>query len=445
MEKSESLTPRQLYKLKNTWMRDRFLEVSAIEFYRDVFPKGSFERVGHPEDEKPNGIMTVIEGDKARNYLVFDDLEEVKLSKGKEFAILSPIGYKGRNRTAKNARWLYGVGIDLDGVGMQQLRDLFYQMEKGVLPQCSYCINSGNGLHVYYLFEKPLPLYYHLHDRLRAFKYELIAKVWNRYTSTYTERDQVQYQGIFQGFRIIGSKSKLGARYPVRGFRTGGRVTLEYLNGFLMDKSKAVHTLEYMPKMSLKEAKERYPEWYQRRVVEKKERGRWHVKRDLYDWWLRKIREGASAGHRYFCLTVLATYAVKCDIDEDELGEHGEEAETIAGFLLDIKGTKQDALDAMKLYQESYVTYSRAEAERVSAIPMPPNKRNGRKRDAHLILARGIREIKRGMGEKVSGGGRPVQAQKVAEWREIHPDGKKVECARDTGLSRPTVYRWWNA
>ena len=26
------------------------------------------------------------------------------------------------------------------------------------------------------------------------------AKIWNRYTSTYKERDQVQYQGIFQGF-----------------------------------------------------------------------------------------------------------------------------------------------------------------------------------------------------------------------------------------------------
>ena len=32
------------------------------------------------------------------------------------FAIMSPVGYSGRNRTAKNARWLYGIAVDLDGV-----------------------------------------------------------------------------------------------------------------------------------------------------------------------------------------------------------------------------------------------------------------------------------------------------------------------------------------
>ena len=40
---------------------------------------------------------------------------------------MSPIGYSGRNRTAKNARWLYGIAIDLDGVEYQNLRDLFFQ------------------------------------------------------------------------------------------------------------------------------------------------------------------------------------------------------------------------------------------------------------------------------------------------------------------------------
>lgn len=33
--------------------------------------------------------------------------------------------------------------------------------------------------------------------------------------------------------------------------------------------------------------------------------------------------------------------------------------------------------------------------------------------------------------------------QIVKEWRESHPDGKKADCIRDTGLSKPTVYCWW--
>ena len=36
--------------------------------------------------------------------------------------------------------------------------------------------------------------------------------------------------------------------------------------------------------------------------------------------------------------TLLSDFARVIDIDEEELGEHGEEAETIAGFLLDLKG-----------------------------------------------------------------------------------------------------------
>ncbi len=78
-------------------------------------------------------------------------------SKGAEFAIMSPVGYSGRNRTAKNARWLYGIAVDLDGVEMEQLRDVFHQMKHDFIPQCTYCVNSGHGLHLYYLFEKPVP------------------------------------------------------------------------------------------------------------------------------------------------------------------------------------------------------------------------------------------------------------------------------------------------
>ena len=160
---------------------------------------------------------------------------------------------------------------------MPQLRDVFHQMNHDIIPKCTYCINSGHGLHLYYLLEKPVPLYKHLQDKLREFKYELIAKVWNRYTSTFTEREQVQYQGIFQGFRMVGTQSKLGKRYPVKAFETGERVTIEYLNGYLMDKSKAVTDFHYKSDLSLAEARKKYPEWYEKRIVQGERRERWHV------------------------------------------------------------------------------------------------------------------------------------------------------------------------
>ena len=44
---------------------------------------------------------------------------------------------------------------------------------------------------------------------------------------------------------MVGTQSKLGKRYPVKAFETGERVTIEYLNGYLMDKSKAVTDFHY--------------------------------------------------------------------------------------------------------------------------------------------------------------------------------------------------------
>ena len=440
-------TEKQLYKMKNEYLNTYFEEVSPKEFYRAVFPEGSFERAGHPEDEKANGIITIIEDEKARNRIVFDDLAVIDEVKGKEFAVMSPVAYSGRNRTADNARWLYGIAIDLDGVEMVQLRDVFHQMEHEIIPKCTYCINSGHGLHLYYLLEKPVPLYKHLQDKLREFKYELIAKVWNRFTSTYTERDQVQYQGIFQGFRMVGTQSKLGKRYPVRAFEVGDRVTIEYLNGFLMDKTKAVTGFNYKSDLSLAEARKKYPEWYERRIVKGEYRGRWHVIRDLYDWWLRKIQEGASVGHRYSCICVLASYAVKCDIPEDELLT---DALSLLQFMDDMSDsehnrfTKRDVMDAMQFYQENYVTYSRKEAERVSAISMPANKRNGRKQADHIRLMNFVRDEINGNKNWQNKDGRPDKSQIVIEWRKKNPDGKKADCIRDTGIDKKTVYKWWN-
>lgn len=72
------------------------------------------------------------------------------------------------------------------------------------------------------------------------------------------------------------------------------------------------------------------------------------------------------------------------------------------------------------------------------------NKRNGRKQKQHLQLARGIRQLKMSMGEPVSGGGRPSCGYMVLSWRDKNPEGTKAECMRATGLSKPTVYKWWD-
>ena len=90
---------RDLYREKNEHL-EKFLEpVTPFEFYREIFPVGSFERKGHFEDEKGNGIaVTVpktagialgIEGDgKARRYTITDELSELSEVFDTDFTIM---------------------------------------------------------------------------------------------------------------------------------------------------------------------------------------------------------------------------------------------------------------------------------------------------------------------------------------------------------------------
>lgn len=257
---ARKITDKQLYKLKNDELKAMFTQVTPYEFYRDVFPAGSLGVHGDLSVRKPNLIYTMTvrkdEDDEkakvyARNTIVFDDLEGLQGAAGAEFAVTSPVSYRGRNRTAANAYHLWGFCIDLDGVGMDQMHDLLYQIQNDVLPTPTYLINSGHGFHVYYLLEEPIPLYKHLHRPLNDLKHGLTRIVWNAYTSN-IEPEKRQFQGIFQGFRMPGSQSKLGKRYPVVAFRVGEKTTIETLNRYVDDQYRMTDAEEYrMPHQEL--------------------------------------------------------------------------------------------------------------------------------------------------------------------------------------------------
>ena len=450
---------RQLYREKNEHL-EKFLEpVTPFEFYREIFPEGSLERRGHYEDAKGNGIaITVpkgengialeIEGDgKARRHTITDELDTLQELQDTDFTIMSPISYFGRQRSGKNARYLYALVFDRDGWGMPQLRDTLHQMMKDILPIATFVVNSGTGLHLYYVLSEPVPMYPQNQKYLKELKYALTRQIWNRFTSTIREP---QMQGVLQGFRVIGSSSKLGREFPVVAYRLGGTVELEKLLDYIPDSNgeqQRIHGLMRKSRLSLAEAKEKYPDWYERRVVKKERRGRWTVKRDLYDWWLHRIREEIHVGHRFYGIMTLAIYAKKCDIDEDELRQDAfallqpyddMSIEDINRF------TKDDIVCALEMFNEDYVTFPRDDIAKISGLSMPVNKRNWRNQEQHLQFARGIREIKSKLGEDVTGGGRPSECSRVLTWRQQHPEGRKADCHRDTGLDPKTIRKWWD-
>ena len=284
---------------------------------------------------------------------------------------------------------------------------------------------------------------------LKELKYSLTRQIWNRFTSSIK---QPQMQGLLQGFRVVGSGTKLGKGYPVVAFRFGGQVELDSLLEYIPASNGERQKLQgIMQKssMPLAEAKEKYPDWYERRVVNHERRGRWTVKRDLYDWWLRRIRDEIRVGHRYHGVMTLAIYAKKCSIEEEELRQDAYSLllpydemsiEEVNRF------TKDDVEAALSMFNEDYVTFPRDDIARLSGMTMPINKRNWRKQEQHLKLARGQLSILREIGEVRAGRpeGSGTAQNRVCEWRQQHPGGRKVDCHRDTGLDPKTIRKWWD-
>ena len=256
----------------------QYEEVGYEAFYDDLFPAGSFEDKGVYEEGKYNGIAVSIKaGAKhAKRYTITDDHEVInELVASEDFCLMSPISYAGKSRKSENARFLYAIAIDLDGVKTQKhFRALIEQYEKGDffadnnvywgLPMPTYLVSSGTGIHIYYVFKEPIPLFKNIVKQLEVTKKRLTWQAWTQGASELVEN--VQYESLFQGFRIVGSITKNGGR--CRAFKVGDKVDIEYLNKYIPEAYRT-NTFTYKSDLRLEKAKELYPEWYQSRVVEK--------------------------------------------------------------------------------------------------------------------------------------------------------------------------------
>lgn len=423
---------------KNAFLDEKFDEVKYYDFYREIFPKGSFERKSDYSERKGNGIAISILKDSTLNHLITDDFSELKHLMVRDFVITSPISYFGGKRTAKNSTLLFGLAFDIDGTDIKKLAILVQQLSNGVNPKPTYIVNSGHGVHLYYIFNEPIKLYNHIKEPLKELKFALTNRLWNVNTSTIKEK---QYQGIFQGFRMVGSPTKFGKDYKLKAYRMGEKIDLEYLNSFVSE-DKQITTLDYQSDFTLEQAKEKYPEWYEKVIVQGDTKKKsWNIKRDLYDWWHEKIKTEASFGHRYFCVMVLAIYAKKCNIPKQELKNDAYNLIPLFNKINEIDPfTEKDVKSALKSYDEKYRTFPRADIEKITAINIPKNKRNYRTQKNHLERARAVQEIDYPNNEW-----RYIQPSKekiVKDYIIKNPKKNPTEIAKKLKVSRPTVYKY---
>jgi hypothetical protein len=427
------------------------VEVAPMTVYADVFSLGQnlIQKDGEPKGQyKANPIAYWKNANQSKGHyrILFDDTFEATLKELQEadFAILNGITYFGRKNVQEHASKMYCMIFDLDGVTDKTLNAFLNgAFIVDAYPVPNYVALSGHGVHLYYVFEEPVPLYPNIKMQLKALKYALIEKIWNEYTSM---DEKKQFQGINQGFRPIGGKTKIdGVR--VRAFRINQHpFTLNQLGKYIPEENRVDETKLFKEsKMSLEEAKKKYQKWYEKRIENQEPKGYWKCKSDLYEWWIRKIKEGATYHHRYFNIMCLAIYGVKSGIEYEQVKVDAMELLPFMNAINpDEPFTEDDVMSALECYDERYCTFPIDDIIKISGIMIEKNKRNYRRQVDHVKLMNFIREEINGNKNWRNTEGRPTAKQTVMDWQIIHPDGKKADCIRDTGLSKKTVYKWWD-
>ena len=160
----------------------------------------------------------------------------------------------------------------------------------------------------------------------------------------------------------------------------------------------------------------------------------------------------AKTGHRYYCLMMLAVYARKSGIEQGELENDAFKFMEILDKLPADENNpfnEKDVIDALQAYDDRYITYPINSISYLTDIHIEKNRRNYRRQEVHLMGARAIQEINDKMNGTNwrEGNGRPkgsTKEQIVKEYRKNNPSSKKSQCIRDTGLSKMTVYKWWD-
>lgn len=461
-------------------------EATALEVYGDIFKlgEGVLERSGADRGKgefkttpigygynyrrdakgkpikhinKDGSVSSDFERRAGKHIVMFEDTFEKGLKELQkyDFAILNGLSYFGCRNYLKSANKMHALIFDLDGITASGMYNLLYGGNAGAYPLPNYVVLSGTNCHLYYVFEEAVPLYPDIKPILKEFKNSLVRWVWNKNIST----EDVQYQGINQGFRVIGGKTK--PRSPLRRV-TAYRIyphpyDLKSLNDYVPEGQRIDDSrLFRVGKMSWAEAESRYPAWA-KWVVEKQKgfpgrlidmgQQKGHRGDELYEWWLRRLRNTEAVyGSRYFAVMSLVIYGVKCNVPLERVKE---DAYSLIDIMTSINPadpfTEFDVDYALRAYAESFATVPRKEIERMSHMPIPARKRNGRSQAVHCALMRDRKKSLKNVGEVIKEGrpkGSGEKKKLVADFIAKNPTANVSEIAKALGVSRTTVYKW---
>ena len=407
---------RQEFTLKNRYLRDFCIknkgeyDIAPLDYYNDLYNHDDEYMSGEKEKipfcyknkegikKAPGGIEEVL------NMAIWQD----------DYAVF-PASYFGWPME-KNLCDFYAIVIDIDGISAADLYILLKVQIKQLLP--TYIVNSGGGVHLVYIFEKPIAAYTYRHKAIKLM-IEKVSEFFQKKGFGY--RVDPASKSLVHPYRVIGSKTKLNQNCVV--YKTGKKWGIDAMLKKLSIKTdvfkdrKLTYTSE-MKKTTSSAEKVFLP----------------NAKKQFYDFILREITDIVEEGHRYMSLFALAVVAYKCRVPRAEVED------TIEAFVdMFNERTYQQRVKsyevgkAMKGYSHKYLMVTSKQLEEWMGVEFPrKTKRNGRKRAAHLEIARAVRNKK-------------SEVDRIAMMRRClvaNPNATLSELVEQLGWGRATVVKY---
>ena len=234
--------------------------------------------------------------------------------------------------------------------------------------------------------------------------------------------------------------------------------TVEEMNSHVLEETNARLNLNQKVKMGntrLEVAKERWPEWYKKRIINKEDTSHWAVSSNLYRWYLKQIQGKSSYGHRYFCILHLATIGRRCSIYDEKKNPNPITYEQVRADAYAIKEhmnnlnpnepfTDSDIEAALECFDWDFANSTIETVSNHVGFDIKRNeRRNGETQAFHLEVARFKKKLLNQSGKgNAKNAGRKSKRQQIVDYAALHPLDSPTEIARALGISRTTVYKW---
>lgn len=414
------------FEWKNRILRRYYKELSYYEFMEAVF--GDLDK------------FMVITGGGSYREMDVDQLMDYHYDKNNVY--VSPCSFINGCYKTDTCKDLYAFVVDIDHLKPETLQIIIENGNLGLnIPQPTFITNSGYGVHLYYVFESKIP-FFRKNRKALTTAYGRLCGIVQQWIAAEVDR-----HSLIQPYRMPGSKTKLDL--TATAFDTGEKwsfITMAQRVGleeelYQLDMSDYVLRSQEEHKKWLKEHPAKTGEY---KPKKKRNMKPVKVKKGFYERCLNTCYLKTRQGHRYMSMVGLSVVAYKSGIEKSRLEEDLNillKHYNMIGTLIKADEVKK----AMRAYNSLALKCRSTTLEQWFGWEFSRNstKRNGRSRNDHLKRARAVQMIDYPEGEWREGNGRKSAEQQVREWKLDHPFGRKADCIRDTGLSKPTVYKWW--